>query len=67
MAKSKKMRFEVHEGETIDHCLDRMKKEGYTPVRRAEEPIFQEVNRDGEKTYEPVGRKIVFQAVKSEQ
>ncbi|WP_028784666.1 NETI motif-containing protein [Thalassobacillus devorans] len=67
MAKNKKMRFEVQEHETIDQCLDRMKKEGYTPVRRVEEPIFQEVKRDGRKDYEPVGRKIVFQAIKNEQ
>ncbi|MFG6115505.1 NETI motif-containing protein [Halobacillus sp. MO56] len=67
MAKNKKIRFEVHEGETIDQCLDRMKKEGYTPIRRAEEPIFQEMKRDGTKAYEPVGRKIVFQAIKNEQ
>ncbi|SEA90318.1 NETI protein [Thalassobacillus cyri] len=67
MAKNKKTRFEVQEGETIDQCLDRMKKEGYTPVRRVEEPIFQEVKRDGQKAYEPVGRKIVFQAMKNER
>ncbi|MFD1021044.1 NETI motif-containing protein [Thalassobacillus hwangdonensis] len=64
MAKGKKMRFEVEEGETIDQCLDRMAKEGYTPVRRMEEPIFQEVTKDGKKDVEPVGRKIVFTAVK---
>lgn len=67
MAKNKKMRFEVQEGETIDQCLDRMKKEGYTPIRRVEEPIFQEVKHDGQKAYEPVGRKIIFQAIKNEQ
>ena len=59
-----KKRFEVGEKETIDQCLDRMKKEGYTPIRRAEEPIFREETRNGEKVMEPVGKTIVFQAVK---
>lgn len=58
------MRFEVQENETIDDCLDRMKKQGYMPVRRMEEPIFREEIRNGEKVMEPVGKTIVFQAVK---
>ncbi|MEC3885198.1 NETI motif-containing protein [Halobacillus sp. HZG1] len=62
--KNSKKRFEVSENETIGHCLDRMKKEGYTPVRRAEEPVFREETRDGEKVMEPVGKTIVFHAVK---
>lgn len=65
MPKNKnKKRFEVQENETIDQCLDRMKQEGYTPIRRAEEPIFREETQNGEKVMEPVGRIIVFQAVK---
>jgi hypothetical protein len=63
---NRKKRFEVEANETINDCLDRMKKEGYTPVRRAEEPIFQEVVKNGEKMMEPVGRQIVFQGVKTE-
>ncbi|MCA0970602.1 NETI motif-containing protein [Halobacillus litoralis] len=62
--KNNKKRFEVQENETIGDCLDRMKKEGYTPIRRAEEPIFREETKGGEKVMEPIGRKIVFQAVK---
>ncbi|MFQ3544267.1 NETI motif-containing protein [Halobacillus rhizosphaerae] len=62
--KENKKRFEVGEKESIDQCLERMKKEGYVPVRRAEEPIFREVETNGEKTLEPIGRTIVFQAVK---
>ncbi|SFJ77372.1 NETI protein [Halobacillus dabanensis] len=62
--KNNKKRFEVGEKETIGQCLDRMKKEGYTPIRRAEEPIFREETRNGEKVMEPVGKTIVFQAVK---
>lgn len=63
-SKSSKKRFEVGEDESIGQCLDRMNKEGYTPIRRAEEPIFREENRNGEKVMEPVGRTIVFHAVK---
>ncbi|MCP3029976.1 NETI motif-containing protein [Halobacillus sp. A1] len=59
-----KKRYEVGEQESIAQCLDRMKKDGYAPVRRAEEPIFKEVTENGEKTLEPVGRTIVFHAVK---
>ena len=32
--------FEVQENETIEQCLERMKKEGYMPIGRREEPIF---------------------------
>ncbi|EIJ79823.1 hypothetical protein PB1_05642 [Bacillus methanolicus PB1] len=60
----KKMLFEVQENETIDQCLDRMKKEGYTPVRRMEKPVFQEVKTDDSIQYEPIGRQIVFEAKK---
>ncbi|MFD2924594.1 NETI motif-containing protein [Halobacillus naozhouensis] len=64
MAKKSKKRFEVRDNETIDQCLNRISKEGYIPVRRAEEPIFQEVIDNGESNLEPVGRTIVFHAVK---
>lgn len=58
----KKMQFEVQENETIEECLDRIKKEGYMPVRRTEKPIFQEVKNGSETNYVPVGRQIVFEA-----
>lgn len=57
----KKMNFEVQENETIAECLERMKKQGYVPVRRTEKPIFQEVKNGSEITYEPIGRQIVFE------
>lgn len=63
---SKKREFEVHENETIDDCLNRIKEEGYFPVRRIEKPIFQEVNDGSSVTYEPAGRHIVFEAKKME-
>lgn len=59
--RNKKMLFEVQENETIAQCLDRMKQQGYSPVRRMEKPIFQEVKKGNETNYEPVGRKIVFE------
>ncbi|MFS0862730.1 NETI motif-containing protein [Fredinandcohnia sp. 179-A 10B2 NHS] len=61
MKKQTKLKFEVLENETIDQCLERMKKEGYMPVRRMEEPLFQEVERNGEIIIEPCGRKIIFE------
>ena len=57
----KKKKFEVLPDETIAQCLERMEKEGYTPSRRMEEPIFHEVKRDGKTVVEPCGRKIIFE------
>lgn len=61
MKNSKKKKFEVGENETIDECLERMKKEGYFPVRRMEEPIFKEVIQNGEIVIELHGKKTVFE------
>lgn len=68
-SQKRKKVFQVEETETIDQCLDRIKAAGYQPIRRMEEPIFQEVTKDGKKTYEPVGKKIVFETkpVETEQ
>jgi hypothetical protein len=57
-----KMIFTVQEDETIAECLERMKNQGYIPVRRTEKPIFQEIIKGKEVSYEPVGREIVFEA-----
>ena len=62
MAKKRKETFEVREGETIDACLDRIKAAGYFPVRRKEEPIFAERMENGKPHYEPIERKIIFEA-----
>ncbi|WP_243290986.1 NETI motif-containing protein [Bacillus sp. FJAT-47783] len=59
--KPKKRKFEVAENETIDDCLNRMKEEGYFPVRRMEEPIFKEEKVNGAIEVVPYGRKIVFE------
>lgn len=57
-----KQTFEVQENESIDECIERMKKLGYSPTRRIEKPIFQEVINEGHTTYEPIGRQIIFEA-----
>jgi len=67
MGESKrKLIFEVKEDETIDECLDRIQKAGYTPVRRMEKPIFQEKKNGSSVEYEPIGRQIIFEAKKKE-
>ncbi|WP_226647039.1 NETI motif-containing protein [Mesobacillus subterraneus] len=58
----KKQMYEVGENESIDDCLNRMKKDGYAPVRRMEKPIFKEVQENGGVEYEPAGRQIIFEA-----
>ncbi|MEH7416104.1 NETI motif-containing protein [Neobacillus drentensis] len=58
----KKLLFELQENESIEECLNRMKQQGYTPVKRTEKPIFQEVKNAKGTNYEPVGRQIVFEA-----
>ncbi|MRH44902.1 NETI motif-containing protein [Aquibacillus halophilus] len=58
-----KKRFELQQGETIDQCLARIEQEGYTPIRRTEVPVFQEINKDGVITYDPVSKKVVFETV----
>lgn len=40
------MKFEVREDETIQDCLQRMREEGYMPVKRFEKPVYRE-NKDG--------------------
>ena len=63
MKKQAKRKFVVEDNETIDQCIERMHNEGYAPVRRIEEPVFQEVERNGNIDIEPCGRKIVFEGV----
>lgn len=55
----KQVWYEVEENETIEQCLERMKKDGYMPVGRREEPVFEEVN--GEPVY--LRQKIQFKGV----
>lgn len=62
MRKKKKEIFEVAEGESIDACLERIKAAGYFPIKRTEKPIFEEKVTDGKIEYDPVQRKIIFEA-----
>ena len=63
---SKKKRFEVQINETINDCLERMKKEGYTPIKRMEKPVFKEIRVNGQMSYEPVSQQIIFEAIQLE-
>ncbi|KHD85425.1 NETI motif-containing protein [Heyndrickxia ginsengihumi] len=65
MSGSKKQ-FELLENESISDCLARMEAEGYQPVKRIEKPIFQEVNKNGKKEFEPIARKIIFEGKKQQ-
>lgn len=55
----KQIWYEVEENETIEECLARMRKDGYMPVGRKEEPVFHMMN--GEPTY--LRQKIQFKAM----
>ncbi len=59
--KPKKKKFFVETGETISECLERMAKEGYSPTRRMEEPIFHEVSQGGKLEKVVKEQKIVFE------
>ncbi|WP_027408608.1 NETI motif-containing protein [Anoxybacteroides tepidamans] len=59
--REKKKKFQVMDHETIEQCLMRMKQEGYTPIRRMEQPIFREVEKEGTISVEPCGKVIVFE------
>ncbi|MFN7251343.1 MAG: NETI motif-containing protein [Anaerobacillus sp.] len=59
--KQKKKKFFVEEGETISQCLDRMALEGYTPIRRMEEPVFHEVKTNGKLETVVKEQKVVFE------
>lgn len=60
-SKKQKLLFEVQENETIDACLERIKQQGYMPIRRMEKPIFQEVITGKDTSYVPIGRQIIFE------
>ena len=59
----KQIWYEVEENETIEQCIERMRKDGYMPFGRREEPVFEEVN--GEPTY--LRQKIQFKGVLIEE
>lgn len=40
----KQQKFQVAENETIQDCLQRMREQGYMPVKRFEKPVYKENN-----------------------
>jgi hypothetical protein len=65
MTKPKKKEFVVEDyNGSVEACLEAMEKEGYTPVKRLEKPLF----REGKQGPEPFKQHIVFEgALKPEQ
>ncbi|AOM83970.1 NETI motif-containing protein [Salisediminibacterium beveridgei] len=61
---AKKKNFTVEDGETIDECLERMKAEGFHPVRRMEKPILKEVKQNGKIEVVADKQRIVFEGKK---
>ncbi|SDI40625.1 NETI motif-containing protein [Alteribacillus bidgolensis] len=59
--KTKRKKFEVKDGETIDECLKRIDEEGYVPVRRMEKPVFEEVRKNGKTEKIPIKQQILFE------
>ncbi|WP_197276457.1 NETI motif-containing protein [Bacillus sp. JCM 19034] len=62
----RKKKFEVKDGETIDQCLERMKNEGYQPMRRIEKPLFEERTDRSTKEYVPIRQQIIFEGILTE-
>ncbi|WP_260107730.1 NETI motif-containing protein [Planococcus sp. 107-1] len=48
------------ENETMDACLERMKREGYAAVGRKDEPLFEEI--DGKPV--PIRQIVKFKGMK---
>ena len=51
------MKFQVNDNETITECIQRMRSDGYIPIRRIEKPIFQEF-ADG--SIEVLKQEVIF-------
>ena len=64
--KKSKQIFTVEEHETVEDCLARMKKAGFIPVRRMEEPVWTEVAHNGETEIEVSYQRIKFEGRPSE-
>lgn len=56
-----KMWFDRMEDETLEQCLDRIQKAGYTVIARREKPIFQQVGEE----YIPIKQQTQFQGIKN--
>lgn len=60
MKKKKTEWFEVQDDETLEQCLERMKREGYAPAGRKEEPIFEKVGDE----YIPLKQRTLFKGIR---
>lgn len=58
---SKKMWFDREDDETLEQCLERIQRLGYTVVARREKPVFKQ---EGEE-YIPVKQQTQFQGIKN--
>ncbi|GKV67018.1 MULTISPECIES: NETI motif-containing protein [Sporosarcina] len=58
---SKKMWFDRQDEETLEECLERIQRLGYTVVARREKPVFKQ--EGGE--YIPVKQQTQFQGIKN--
>ena len=63
MLAKKQVWYEVQENETIEQCLERMRKDGYMAFGRKEEPLFEMV--DGEPVV--LRQKIQFKGILIEE
>ncbi|WP_411842358.1 NETI motif-containing protein [Salinicoccus sp. HZC-1] len=61
--KPKKKKFNVEGNESLSDCLDRMRAEGYAPVRRMERPVF--IEKNGEKIVDH--QEIIFEGKLTEE
>ncbi|WP_040402679.1 NETI motif-containing protein [Alkalibacillus haloalkaliphilus] len=60
----KKKKYRVSDFKSIDACLDQIKEDGFTPVKRIEKPVFQEQGENEDP--QPIQQDIVFEAVKKD-
>lgn len=58
----KKKKFKVAENESLGECLERMREEGYQPVRRMEQPVF--IEKNGERIVDH--QEVIFEGKKVE-
>lgn len=63
LEKPKKKKFKVEADETLAGCLDRMRTEGYAPVRRMERPVF--IEKNGKKVVDH--QEIIFEGKLTEE
>lgn len=56
-----KMWFDRQDDETLEQCLERIQRLGYTVVGRREKPLFEQVGEE----YIPIKQLTQFQGIKN--